>query len=220
VFLHGSGGLRWDEEAFGRLSADYRLIVPSLPGFDRSTLGPVTTGQDVADVVAELVHEVAGGKAFLIGESFGGRIAAWTTIRHPEVVEKAVLAAPGGVRRSGGDRGLHLSPEERQIRLYGRVLDRQRTPDEQTEYRGNLENAVRLGGPPWDEDLYQLLPTISRPVLFLYGTNDQSLAREDIDLYQSRVPGSRIEYLEGAPHVVSFARPEDFSRLVKEFFAG
>ncbi|MFI5269064.1 MAG: alpha/beta fold hydrolase [Chloroflexota bacterium] len=219
VFLHGSGGLRFDEASFGLLARDYRLLVPSMPGFDQSTTGSVSSGPEVADVMAEFIAGCAGGRAAVAGESFGGRIAAWLTIRHPEVVDRAILAAPGGLRRAGGDRGLNMTPEEQQIRLYGRVSNVQPTREQAVQRKANVANAIRFGGPAWDEDLYQQLPSVSRPVLVLWGTNDQTLARPDIELFHERIPGSRFTCLEGAPHVISATYPEQFAALAKEFLS-
>jgi len=190
-----------------------------MPGFDESTVGSVTSGPEVADVMAEFIATCAGGQASVIGESFGGRIAAWLTVRHAEVVDRAILAAPGGLRRSGVDRGLNLTPEEQQTRLYGRPLEQRRTPWQVAQHRANVQNAIRFGGPVWDEDLYQQLPTIRRPVLVMSGTNDQTMERRDIELFPERIPGSRISYLEGAPHVLSATYPEQFTQLVKDFLA-
>jgi pimeloyl-ACP methyl ester carboxylesterase len=217
VFFHGSGGFRFDEDSFGQLAARHRLIVPSLPGFDKSTVGPVTSGPEMAGVMAEFVTAVAGGPAVIAGESFGGRIAAWLTIRHPEAVQAAILAAPGGLRRSGGDRGIDLSPDERETRLYGRPLRQRRDPEEAAQHRANVANATRFGGPPWDEDLFQQLPAITRPVLVLYGTNDQTMERRDIDLFPERIPGASIRYIEGAPHVLSLMYPNEFVSQIEEF---
>lgn len=217
VFLHGSGGLRFDETAFGLLARDHTLLVPSMPGFDESSTGSVTSGPEVADVVAAFIASAAGGRAHVIGESFGGRIAAWLTIRHPDVVDRAVLAAPGGLRRGGGDRGLDLSPEDRYVRLYGRKPERAETAEEEAQHRSNVMNATRFGGPAWDEDLYQQLPTMARPVLVLHGTNDQTLSREDVEMFHERIPGSRMVHIKGAPHVLSATYPEQFVALVNDF---
>lgn len=217
VMLHGSGGFRWDEPAFGGLARDYRVFVPSMPGFDRSTIGSVATGQDVADVVAAFVQQCAGGRANVVGESFGGRIAAWLAIRHPEVTERVVLAAPGGLRRTGGDRRLDDTWEEQYKRLFGRLPDRQPTEAETAQRRANLTTAIRLSGAPWDEELYQQLPSIKCPALVLYGSNDQTLSREAIQTFQERIPGARMTTFEGGPHVLSFALPEQFVAAVGEF---
>jgi pimeloyl-ACP methyl ester carboxylesterase len=219
VFLHGSGGFRLDEEAFGLLARHYRLLVPSLPGFDASTLGSVATGPDVADVTAAFIAQCAGGSAHVVGESFGGRIAAWLAIRHPEAVRCLVLAAPGGLRRGGGEQRLGLSPEELQRRLFGRPLDRPLTEAQQRQREVNVANAIRLSGPPWDEDLYQQLPSIRCPTLVLYGTADQTMPRESMDLLAARVPGARLHCFEGAPHVLSAVVPEPFVAAIDEFVA-
>jgi 3-oxoadipate enol-lactonase len=219
VFLQGSGGFRLDEEAFGLLARHHRVLVPSMPGFDASTIGSVASGQDTADVVAALIAQCAGGSADVVGESFGGRIAAWLTIRHPEVVRCAVLAAPGGMRRGGGEQRVGLPPEELQRRLYGRVLEHQPTEAQRQQREANLKTAIRLSGPPWDEDLYQQLPTIRRPTLVLYGTADGTMPRESMEIMAERIPGARLHLFEGAPHVLSAVVPEPFVAVVEEFLA-
>jgi len=217
VFLHGSGGLRMDEAAFGALGKEYRVLVPSMPGFDASTLGAVASGPDVADVVAAFIAEVAGGSAYVVGESFGGRIAAWLGIRHPEVARRLILAAPGGLRRGGAERRADAPWEEAHRRLYGRLPDRQPTAAETQQRQANLATAIRLSGPGWDEDLYQQLPSVGCPTLVLYGTSDETLPRESIQLFVERIPGARIVDFEGAPHVLSATRPDQFVSAVGEF---
>src|SRR5918911_872037 len=96
VMLHGAGGLRVDERVFNALAEEYRLIAPSMPGFDDSTPGTATSVPEVADVMADFIRQVVGGPAAVIGESFGGNVASWLAIRHPDTVDALVLAAPGG----------------------------------------------------------------------------------------------------------------------------
>ena len=218
VFLHGSGGFRLDEQTFGLLARHYRVLVPSMPGFDASTIGSVATGPDVADVMAVFIAACAGGSAHVVGESFGGRISAWLAIRHPEAVRSAVLAAPGGLRRGGGEQRVGLSPEALQRRLFGRPLDRPLTEAQQRQREVNVANAIRLGGPPWDEELYQRLPSIRCPTLVLYGTADQTMPRESMELLAARVPGARLHRFEGAPHVLSAVVPEPFV-AIEQFLA-
>ncbi len=219
VFLHGSGGFRLDEETFARLARRYRLLVPSLPGFDASTLGSVTTGPDVADITAAFIAQCAGGSAHVVGESFGGRIAAWLAIRHPAAVRCLVLAAPGGLRRGGGEQRVGLPPEELQRRLFGRPLAHPLTEAQQRQREANVANAIHLSGPPWDEPLYQQLPSIRCPTLVLYGTADQTMPRESMELLAARVPGARLHCFEGAPHVLSAVVPEPFAAVIEEFLA-
>src|SRR6266581_2850991 len=99
VFLHGAGGLRVDEDVFAALARDFRLLVPSMPSFDESTAGSTASVKDVADVMADFIRQEAGGKASVIGESFGGGVSSWLAVRHPDVVERLVLASPAGLRQ-------------------------------------------------------------------------------------------------------------------------
>ena len=111
VYLHGGGGYRWDGPTFTTLARTYRLLVPSAPGFDGSTPGNAEDIEDVAEVIASFISSVTGGgRAHVIGESFGGYVATWLAINHPSVVTKLVLAAPAGLRQAGTEHPSHMQP--------------------------------------------------------------------------------------------------------------
>src|SRR5947209_9714255 len=113
VMLHGAGGLRQDERVFNTLVDNgHRVIAPSMPGFDESMPGSTASVVDAADVMADFVARVAGGPAAVIGESFGGNVASWIAIRHPEVVERLVLAAPAGLAPENAPKLGSMSPQQ------------------------------------------------------------------------------------------------------------
>jgi len=47
----------------------------------------------------------------------------------------------------------------------------------------------------------------------------QTLARDDVALFQERIPNCRISFIDGAPHVLSASVPDQFVPLVKDFLA-
>ena len=49
------------------------------------------TYDDLADDVAEIVEGLGEQRAIIIGESFGGTVALWFAIHHPEMVERLVI---------------------------------------------------------------------------------------------------------------------------------
>jgi pimeloyl-ACP methyl ester carboxylesterase len=112
-----------------------------------------------------------------------------------------------------------LPPEEIQRRLFGRPLAKPLTEAQQRQRDANLQTAIRLSGPPWDEALYQQLPNLRRPTLVLYGTGDQTMQRDSMELLAERVPGARLQTFDGAPHVLSAVVPEPFVAAIEEFVA-
>src|SRR5437763_636404 len=131
VMLHGAGGLRQDEHVFNTLvDRGYRVIAPSMPGFDESTPGSTTSVVDTADVMAAFIGQVAGGPAAVVGESFGGNVASWVAIRHPEVVDRLVLAAPAGLFPDNAPQLGKLSPQEISVLLFGRPPSQAPTPEQ------------------------------------------------------------------------------------------
>ena len=212
VMLHGAGGLRHDEPVFSELAARYHLLAPSLPGFDQSTPGSAATIREVADVMAEFIR-TSVGQASVIGESFGGAVSSWLAIRHPEVVERLILAAPGGLNdnQAGAPRLGELSPTEMSVLLYGRPPTEQPSPAVAEQRQRNRANAMRLiAGRGFDPDLYEQLSSIRAPTLILWGTADRMLQPSQAKVFAERIPGAQRVMLDGAPHVLSAAVPDQF----------
>ncbi len=93
VFLHGLGGSRtsWAPQLEG-LSGTFRCIAWDMPGYGASA--PVTplTLAAIADAVARLLDAAGVERAHLVGESFGGMHALHAALRHPDRVDRLVLA--------------------------------------------------------------------------------------------------------------------------------
>ena len=97
VMLHGAGGFRHDERAFEGIAEHFRLLVPSMPGFDRSSAGATANFLDVADLMAEFIRRVTGGEAAVIGESFGGAVSSFENgakISPRELTPSGIDASP------------------------------------------------------------------------------------------------------------------------------
>jgi 4,5:9,10-diseco-3-hydroxy-5,9,17-trioxoandrosta-1(10),2-diene-4-oate hydrolase len=104
VFLHGSGpGASGHSNFKGNypflVDAGYRCLVPDLVGYGFSD-----KPDDVDHPVSFFVEcvkqtlEVAGvDRCTLIGNSLGGAIALGLTLEYPDLVEKLILMAPGGL---------------------------------------------------------------------------------------------------------------------------
>src|SRR5215472_5347677 len=85
-----------------KLAGSFRVIVPELPGFGRSQA--VTDSlADIADRMAELVRDVAGGgEAIVLGNGYGGFVALQMAIRHPTLATRLILADCGAAFSDDG----------------------------------------------------------------------------------------------------------------------
>ena len=113
VMLHGGGPGASGMPNFARnasvLSRSFRLIVPDMPGYGRSTKGVDRNDPfgDLARSMLGLLDALNVGKAHLLGNSLGGAAALRLAIEAPDRVDRLVLLGPGGIELepAGADRG-------------------------------------------------------------------------------------------------------------------
>lgn len=94
LFLHGGGGGRWMWQPQIERLVDYHLLVPDLPGHGDSVDIRLTSLEDCASRVAELIHEKAHGrKAHIVGLSLGAQVAVCLLAQSPDLVDHAVVSS-------------------------------------------------------------------------------------------------------------------------------
>jgi pimeloyl-ACP methyl ester carboxylesterase len=217
LYLHGAGGPNLSP-SLEELAASFRIYQPTLPGFDgRPPFAGVDTMQDLSAVVSEFAERVIGETADVIGHSFGGWLAAWLAVLHPERVGQLVLETAAGFRPEGlgGIRG--VSPEEllRRGYVYPERAPRQRTPEMAARNRALVEH---YHGPvATDRELVSRLNEIQCLTLLIQGTEDGLIPPESGRLLKKHIPRSYLTYVFDAAHGIEFDQPERFAALVKEF---
>ncbi|MGY1867490.1 MULTISPECIES: alpha/beta fold hydrolase [Nocardia] len=122
VLLHGggpgAGGLSNYSRNVGPLARRFRVIVPDMPGYGRSTkrIDQSDPFGDLAAAVGGLLDALDIGSAHLIGNSYGGAAALRLAMDRPEKVEKLILMGPGGV---GTTRALPTKGLQSLLSYYG-----------------------------------------------------------------------------------------------------
>jgi 3-oxoadipate enol-lactonase/3-oxoadipate enol-lactonase/4-carboxymuconolactone decarboxylase len=185
---------------------------------------------DLAGVVDAVAP--AGGRAVIIGESFGGALALSFAVAHPERVSALVVLnsfpyfapqfrlklaifalrlVPWGampfVRRLTAFR-LH-SPHTHKAELR-RFLELTKASTEEG-YRNRLRALTRY-------DVRGQLGSIARPTLFLAAEFDHLVPSvEQGRLMASRVPGAALRILEGHGHICLIAPDLDLARIIDEW---
>lgn len=122
VMLHGGGpgasGVSNYSRNIDTLAAQFRVIVPDMPGYGRSVKGVDQSDpfRYLADTIRGLLDELGIGTAHLIGNSYGGAAALRLILDTPHRVGKLVLMGPGGI---GTTRGLPTAGLKRLLSYYG-----------------------------------------------------------------------------------------------------
>ncbi|MFC9688292.1 alpha/beta fold hydrolase [Kribbella sp. NPDC056951] len=122
LLLHGGGpgasGVSNYTRNIDALARRYRVIVPDLPGYGRSTKGVDGNDPfgDLADAVRRLLDELDLESAHLVGNSYGGAAALRLALDTPDRVERMVLMGPGGI---GTTRALPTRGLNKLLSYYG-----------------------------------------------------------------------------------------------------
>ena len=108
VLLHGGGpgasGLSNNSRNVDALAADFRVIVPDMPGYGGSSknLDPRDPFGALADGVRALLDALGIEHAHLVGNSYGGACALRLALDTPHRVDRLVLMGPGGIGTTRG----------------------------------------------------------------------------------------------------------------------
>lgn len=238
VWLHGSGpgasglsNFRLNLPAF----SDFRNIVVDHPRYglsDRPHIeGPLIphSGERVLNALDTLGID----RFALVGNSFGGGVAAWIAATAPQRVSAAVLMAPGGIEPPGVPRG--ELPEGLQLiftamrdgvdrplmeRFVNTMLvNKSLATDDLIDQR--LEAALR-NNPEWEGiphigDLSDLVADIEAPVQLLWGKDDRFVPADWSLFWLDRIDDAELHILPRCGHWLQYELRSRFNELAGEF---
>jgi 3-oxoadipate enol-lactonase len=243
VLIHeGIADSRMWEPQWRTFPPHHRIVRYDMRGFGQSP-APSGSFSHARDLVA-LLDGLALGPAALVGVSMGGAIALDVTIARPELVSALVLVGSGlrghefsaeseagwaeeEVALERGDLdaavetnlrmwvdGPHRSPEEVDPDVRRRVGEMQRRAFELWQ-SGDPEATLEPLNPEWQARLGE----IRVPTLILVGELDRPEMHEIADRLEAEIPDTSRALIEGAAHVPSMERPQEFDELVLGFLA-
>jgi pimeloyl-ACP methyl ester carboxylesterase len=239
LLFHGQPGSAAD---WDRLRAELgdraRTIAIDRPGWDG--VSPAGGLAESARAGVAALDAAGVERAIVVGLSFGGAVAAWMAIYHPERVAALVLAAPAANQAS-------LEPIDRLLALpvigyvasaallsgvaFGLTSRRVRRyfgsafalPDDYLR-----ASAQRFRGrAAWDafvaeqRALFRDLPVLERrlseiavPTTVVIGTADPIVPLASGRLLATQIPGARLVEIPGAHHVLSAEHPEALAEVI------
>lgn len=249
VLLHGGGpgasGLPNYERNIGALAREFRVIVPDMPGYGRSTKGLSRQDPfgDCAAGVAGLLDQLRIDRPVLVGNSLGGACALRMALDRPDRVAGLVLMGPGGVdtTRQLPTKGLKTlldyyagkGPSREKLATFIRehlVHEGDRIPDAviDARFEASLDPEVVANPPlvrPKGLPRFKLIdftrdPRLARlltPTLVLWGTEDSVNRPSGARSLQQRMPNCDVYLFSRTGHWVQWERPEEFNAAVTAF---
>ena len=96
VFVHGAPG---SFDAFLSYMSDssfqsYNLLSYDRPGYGESSYSPMPSIVEQSNILLNIINRYSSNYIVLIGHSYGGPIAGYTTAIHPKIIDKAIMVAP------------------------------------------------------------------------------------------------------------------------------
>lgn len=208
----------------------YKVVVPDLPGFGKSSAPATAWGVDeYVDFVLRFVDVLGLGKFFLLGHSFGGQVALQFSVNYPDRIEGLILCAAAAIRRkpdlkkriiqivSGmGSILFSLWPFSMFSNIAGRAFYRLLGSGDWRYSQGVMkyvrQKVVR-------QDLSSVAPRVISPTLIIWGDRDQATPIQDAYTLNNTIPGSSLEVIPGVGHRLYAEAPEQFTVIVKQFLA-
>jgi len=234
LVIHGELGMPGWLESFAQLAEHHDVIVPSLPGYGRSTRPDWIMGvHDLAAWVTWFARDIdLRTPVNVIGCSLGGWVAAEIATVAPQFFNKMVLVGAMGIKPEQGEifdyflesgltglrRAFHR-PE--QSSAFMRYWGNEWTPEETDLVEQHREMTCRIAWKPYMHSLTlrHLLPGVSTPTLLLWGGEDAITPINSGEIYQRAIPRSRLVVIENCGHMPEMEKPTEFAGLIENFLA-
>ncbi|MDD3241623.1 MAG: alpha/beta hydrolase [Bacilli bacterium] len=215
ILLHGWGqNIEMMKPIGDKLSEEFNVTIIDFPGFGESDrLYELWTISDYVEMLHEFVHKLKIDNPILIGHSFGGRVA----IKYSSIydVEKVVLFGAPCIREN------KKSIKEEILKKIKKLPGLKKLGDYAKKYIGSED--YRNASPIMrdtlvkvvNEDLSMDAKKIKKPVLLIWGTNDEAAPIEDARKLEAiledgglvELPGcTHYAYLEALPQVINILK--------------
>lgn len=230
IFLHGWGtDSRYFAEVAGLLAArGFRPHVFDLPGFGAAADPPFAWNLDnYAAYVLEYAEKNNLPSFFLLGHSFGGRIAIKFALSHPERVAALVLYASAGIKpkarakniifRAAAKTGkvVFVLPGFKNLAgFFRKALYRLAGSSDYLHAEGIMKEVMQN---VIAEDLTPILKKIYVPTFLVWGDNDTSTPLSHGMIMKENIPHAEMAVMPGRRHTWHTREPETFVKTIAPF---
>jgi pimeloyl-ACP methyl ester carboxylesterase len=216
VFLHRGSGPLWSH-AHDLLGDSHRVIMVQLPGFGTSDYVPTGTAKDYAALVHRAALHIVGGSYDLVGNSFGGLIAAWIAVQFPQDIQSVILIGPTIFLRSGQQIVATEEAFDQLTAVENAHPDRRNLQQLSSETKVKQLEVIKHLVVRQDPELLAGLAGLTVPTLVLFGTEDQITPPELGRNYPALNAAIFLSFVYDAGHAVDGDRPESLAHTIRLF---
>ncbi len=223
----------WRRQLDALVGSDRRVIAADLRGFGASP-GTLTSVDDHADELAQLLAARRVEGAVVVGLSMGGYVALSFARRHPGKLAGLLLAdTRAGADSDEAKQGRVANIERVRREGVAAVFDAMRPkvfgPNSTREVIEELRGLAAAQSPDGvaaalammrdRPDATPELEGICVPTTIVVGTNDAATPPSEAEIMHRAIPSSKLVTIEGAGHFTNVERPDAFNRALLELLA-
>ena len=235
VLVHGylGGSVQWSNLTAYLNGVDWYAL--DLPGFGKNNhLAPLNSISDMADFVVDFAEQYNLSKFDLLGHSMGGMIAQEVAISHGKKINNLILYSTGSIGAMPGRfESIEVSKKrilkegaataaDRISAMWYRDLRKSKYHAACSEIAQLATSEAMLSGldamQNWDRQ-HDLQKIISK-TLIVWGTEDRSYTREQVELLNHKIPNSKLEFIAEASHSIHDEKPAELAEILQKFLNG
>ena len=249
LLLHGGGpgasGLSNYSRNVQALATRFRVLVPDMPGYGKSSKAVDTADPfgSIASAMLGLLDALDIERAHLVGNSLGGACALRLALDRPDRLGRLVLMGPGGIGVSQGKPTPGLmrlltyyageGPTFEKLAAFIRedlVYDSSSITEDmlRERFESSIDAEVVANPPlraPKDPEVFKRmdllldprLEAFDHPTLVLWGTEDRVNPSSGAQLLQAKLPVCDVRLFSRTGHWVQWERADEFNAAVAAF---
>ena len=226
LILHGWNGSSdsW-RKIIEILEIKFRVICPDFPGFGKTKPPKIPWNlDDFVEWLKEFTEKLNLESFFLLGHSFGGRVAIKFSILYPEKVKRLILVSSAGIKQDWGLKekiifqiskiGNAIFSKNPLLRFKGGVRNlfyKLAMIKDYSKVKGVMRETMKK---IVEEDLLPELPKIQNETFIVWGEKDRIVPLKYAFIFKEKIKNSKLEILPKIGHSPHLEDPEKLAEIL------